>query len=196
MNPSRPLSYRVVIIGDFSVGKTCLFNRFIADNYTPYEQSTVGADYQVRNYEIDGRQVELQMWDTAGHEKYRALTPLYFRDALGAVVVYDLTSRSSFNSLEMWINSFLDVAGGRSVIAIAGNKSDLTSDYQVSVEEGRGFAVAKNALFGATSARTGSGVKEFFHAFIAEVVRRKVGSVTRNETAVLMTGTNGNSCDC
>jgi small GTP-binding protein len=180
MQPARPPVSRVVIIGDFSVGKTCLVNRFVDDNFTPYQQSTVGADYQVRDYAIDGRQVQLQMWDTAGHEKYRALGPLYFRDALGAVVVYDLTSRASFDSLEMWIRYFTAVAGSGSVIAIAGNKSDLTADYQVTVEEGRGFACEKGAIFGATSAKTGSGVKEFFHEFIGEVVRRNAGGVRLN----------------
>jgi small GTP-binding protein len=196
MNAGQARAYRLVIIGDFSVGKTCLLNRFVDDHYTPYEHSTVGASYQVRNYAIDDRQIQLQMWDTAGHEKYRALGPLYFREALGAIVVFDLTSRSSFEHLDAWIASFIDVAGSAAVIAIAGNKSDLTAEHQVTEEEGRTFARGKKAIFAVTSARTGSGVEEFFDELIREVVRRTVERAKISGNTDWKVQADGTSCFC
>jgi Ras-related protein Rab-6A len=196
MRPGYSVRYRLVLIGDFSVGKTCLLNRFVDDHYTPYGQSTVGADYRLQNYDIDGKTIEIQVCDTAGHEKYRAVSPMYFRDALGAVIVFDLTSRSSFTNLEMWISSFIDVVGAGSVIAIAGNKSDLTAEYQVTVEEGRSFASEKNAFFAATSAKTGDGVRELFHDLIAAVVRRKKESVDTRERQIGSSEGDADACGC
>jgi small GTP-binding protein len=160
---------RVVVIGDSSVGKTCLVSRMMEDRFDSNEQPTVGANWQlyVRNFNND--RVELQIWDTAGQEKFRALGPLYYRSALGAIAVFDVSSRESFVHLGSWIDAFTEVAGTDVRIVIAANKSDLEEDRQVRVKESRDWASARGWMIYETSARTGENVESLFQA-LAEAI--------------------------
>ena len=153
---------RVVVIGDASVGKTSLLNQLIDHTFKEYEQSTVGANYQLFVQEINGVKVEIQIWDTAGQERFRSLGPIYFRNSLGAVAVFDQTNRQSFENLQDWIDSFTAVAGTETVICVAANKCDLADEQQVSDNEVEDWAKKNGYLFGRTSAKTGQGVTELF----------------------------------
>jgi small GTP-binding protein len=160
---------RIVAIGDSAVGKTCLINRLMEERFNPTEPTTIGANWQLFIYEIGADRIELQIWDTAGQEKFRSLGPLYYRNAVGAVAVYDVTNRSSFNNLDSWIAAFTATAGTDVTIAIAANKCDLQDARQVTVKEGKDWATARGYLVYETSAKTGQNVPTLFRA-LAEMV--------------------------
>jgi small GTP-binding protein len=162
---------RVVVVGDASVGKTSLLNRLIDHRFDEGENSTIGANYQVWSDQIDDIHVELQIWDTAGQEKFRALCPIYFRNAIGALVVYDVTNRESFEHLDNWIKSFTDVAEIGSMVAIAGNKCDEIA--QVAGSEAKEWANSRGVELFQVSAKTGDGVKEAFRAFTIALTRQR-----------------------
>ena len=156
------LLYKILIIGDSAVGKTSLLNRIVGDVFNPYELSTVGANYQLITRKIDGKRIEIQVWDTAGQEKFRSLSPIYFRNAIGAIAVYDQTSKQSYENLEMWLKMFTDIVGDGAIIAIAANKSDLIDAIQVDPEESKKWCQENGFIFGQTSAQNGEGVQELF----------------------------------
>ena len=157
---SAPL--RVVTIGDASVGKTSLTSRLVDKTFNQFEPSTVGANYQTHTVSANGEFIVLQIWDTAGQEKFKSLSPIYFRNALAAVVVFSLVNRRSFEKLNDWIKSFKDVAGEQALVYIAANKKDLVEDYEISIEEAKEWAESQGFKFFATSAKTGENVNELF----------------------------------
>ena len=167
---------RVVVIGDPSVGKTSILNQLIDKTFNPYEHSTIGANYQFYTQDVDGTRVEIQIWDTAGQEKFRSLGPIYFRNSIGALAVYDITNRDSFNNLQEWIRTFTEVAGSDVIICIVGNKCDLPQRV-VTMQEAEEFlkssANPQNYLFFETSAKTGLGVNELFLRLAEELVKFK-----------------------
>jgi small GTP-binding protein len=160
------VSLKLVVLGDTHVGKTALVSRASTGSFTATERPTVGAqsvDLPFRR--ADGEVVNLKIWDTAGQEKYRTLVPMYFRGAGAAVVVFDLTERSSFESLEEWVKQ-LRQSSKDSELAIVGNKADLDGRV-VSWEEGQAGATALGANFYLeTSAVTGQNVMEIFRQFV------------------------------
>jgi len=174
---------RVVVIGDSSVGKTSILNQLIDHTFKPHEQSTIGANYQLFVQEINGVKVEVQIWDTAGQEKFKALGPIYFRNSQGAIAVYDSTNRASFENLESWIDSFVEIVGNNSVIAIAANKCDLFTEIQVSSEEGQSWAESNHYIFQPTSAKTGDGVKELFLRLAEKLLKEQSPKVNQNAHA-------------
>ena len=167
--PSRVKVYRfkLVIVGEEAVGKTSLAVRFIQDEFREDVNRTLGACFLTRTIELDEARVTFHIWDTAGQEKYRSLAPMYYRGAEAAMVVYDITSKSSFLDAKTWVDRVKEEANAKLVIAIAGNKVDLDIFREVEYEEGASFAEKNDILFMETSAVTGSNVKDIFFA-IAE----------------------------
>ena len=159
-------TFRAVTIGESSVGKTCLVNRFIRDKFNNAEANTVGAIYDTYVEHRDDLTIEVQIWDTAGQEKFRSLAPAYYRGAAAAVVVFDMSKRSTFQNLQEWIDDFKAVAGEDSTIVVVGNKVDLKDQIQVSENEAEVWAKARNARFFMTSAKTGEGVKDVFSSLV------------------------------
>lgn len=164
---------RVVLVGDSSVGKTSILNRLILDKFNNSEQSTVGANYHIYSQEVDGKTIEIQLWDTAGQEKYRSLGPIYFRNSAGALVVFDLTAKETFDNLNSWIDSFTDVAGSDTVICIAANKCDLTENCEVPLTVVGQWCKTKGYHFQPTSALTGEGIPELFHELAVLIAKSK-----------------------
>lgn len=167
------LHARVVVIGDAQVGKTSILNQLVEHTFNPYEQTTVGTNYQLYVADVDGVKIEIQIWDTAGQEKFRSLSPIYYRNAVAAVAVYDQTDRSSFEHLDKWIHSFTEVAGMNTIIAIAGNKCDLADLLQVSYTEAEGWAKSHNYLIEQTSAMTGLGIRNLFQRLAEEILKNE-----------------------
>ena len=157
---SPPL--RIVTIGDESVGKTSLTSRLVDKTFNQYEPSTVGANYQTHTVSANGQFIVLQVWDTAGQEKFKSLSPIYFRNALAAVVVFSLVNRRSFEKLSDWASSFREVAGQQALVYIVANKLDLSDQYEVQIDEGREWAENHGFKFFATSAKTGENVNKLF----------------------------------
>ncbi|OHT08441.1 small GTP-binding protein [Tritrichomonas foetus] len=171
--PDQSALFRVVMIGDSSVGKTSLINKLVYDKFNQQEPSTVGAMFVLHTEALEKERVEMQIWDTAGQEKFRSLGPIYYRNADAAVVVFDFTQKSSFHNLDSWIDSFTDVVGTEAIIIVAGNKSDLPPDPEVSEESAKAWAEQNNFHFFSTSAMTGKGIHEVFHVIGEELLKRK-----------------------
>lgn len=154
--------YKVVFLGDEAAGKTSLVRRYMYDTFEESIQATIAMDFQSKTVYLDDRTVRLQLWDTAGQERFRSLIPSYIRDAAAAVVVYDLTKRSSFLGTKKWIDDVRTERGADAVVALVGNKSDLTSQREVSTEEGRRQADEMGVTFVETSAKLGHNVTSLF----------------------------------
>ena len=168
---------RVVLIGDAAVGKTSILNQAMEHRFNETEPTTVGANYQLYSTDIDDIHVDIQIWDTAGEERFKSLGPIYFRNSIGAICVFDSTNRQSFNSLPEWIDFFKSIAGDQTVIAVVANKCDLTEMIQVSNEEAENFAHSNAYLFFRTSAKTGMGIQEMFLQIAKELVKTKTSVI-------------------
>ena len=160
---------RVVLIGNAFVGKTALIQKKISSEVPHRYEETVGAAFHTYKEVIDGKEIVIQVWDTAGQEKYRSLGPVYFRNATVAVLVYDVTDRSTFEALDEWIRSFRNVAGMYPHIVIVGNKCDLDTKIVVDKIEGQNYAENHGMKFFYTSALTGYNV-DFLFQNIAQIV--------------------------
>jgi small GTP-binding protein len=171
------LTFRTVTIGDSSVGKTSLVNKFIRDRFDPSEKNTIGALYDVFTEEVDGRAVEIQIWDTAGQEQYRSLTPVYFRSAAAALLVFDLSNRQSFEHLDDWVTSFRSSSRDRAILFLIGNKCDLTDTRTIFEEEAKEWADHHSCSYIETSARSGSGISQLFKSVAATLANNHLHAI-------------------
>ncbi|KAM3133389.1 hypothetical protein pb186bvf_014550 [Paramecium bursaria] len=154
--------YKIVFLGDQSVGKTSIINRFIFDNFTGNEQPTVGIDFISKTLQVDNKSVRLQLWDTAGQERFRSLIPSYIRDSQAAIICYDITNEKSFSNLQRWIEDVKEERGDEVLIYILGNKTDLEAERQVPTQTGEGKAKELGAQFQEVSAKNGVNIADFF----------------------------------
>ncbi|CAO0796172.1 unnamed protein product [Mucor circinelloides] len=132
--------FKVVLIGDSSVGKTNLLGRFTRNEFNLESKSTIGVEFATRSVEVDNKVIKAQIWDTAGQERYRAITSAYYRGAVGALLVYDISKHSTFESVSRWLKELRDHADANIVIMLVGNKSDLRHLRAVPTEEAKQFA--------------------------------------------------------
>ena len=191
---SESFQCRIVIIGDTSVGKTSILNQLIDQTFQEYEQTTVGANYQLYVEEIDGKKVEIQIWDTAGQEKFKSLGPIYYRNARGAAVVFDVTNRNTFDHLSEWINAFTEVAGTDTSIFIVANQIDKIDKRQVDSDEIKSWADSNAYRVFETSAKTGEGVAELFHEIAVEILKNFVSNAKQIQNAEPYEGER--KCNC
>jgi len=155
--------YKLVFLGDQSVGKTSIITRFMYDNFDRHYQATIGIDFLSKTMYLEDRTVRLQLWDTAGQERFRSLIPSYIRDSSVAVVVYDVANRTSFLNTAKWVEDVRAERGTDVVICLVGNKTDLGNDKrQVSTEEGEERARKDGLMFMECSAKAGYNVKSLF----------------------------------
>ncbi|CAO3628138.1 unnamed protein product [Mucor fragilis] len=159
-NPLR--KFKLVFLGEQSVGKTSLITRFMYDTFDNTYQATIGIDFLSKTMYLEDRTVRLQLWDTAGQERFRSLIPSYIRDSSVAVVVYDITSRTSFQNTSKWIEDVRAERGSEVIIVLVGNKTDLNDKREVTLEEGEKRANDCNIMFIETSAKAGHNVKALF----------------------------------
>ncbi|CDH58022.1 ras-related protein rab-6a [Lichtheimia corymbifera JMRC:FSU:9682] len=160
---SNPLKkYKLVFLGEQSVGKTSLITRFMYDTFDNTYQATIGIDFLSKTMYLDDRTIRLQLWDTAGQERFRSLIPSYIRDSSATVIVYDITNRNSFMNTTKWIDDVRAERGKDVIIILVGNKTDIGEKRQVSVEDGEKKAKEYNVMFIETSAKAGYNVKALF----------------------------------
>ncbi|KAL1507842.1 hypothetical protein AB1Y20_007450 [Prymnesium parvum] len=159
----KPLrKYKLVFIGDQSVGKTSIISSFMYDTFDAHYASTIGIDFVSKSVPVDDGTVRLQLWDTAGQERFRSLIPSYIRDSHVAVVVFDITNRESFASTAKWIADVRAQRGNDVVIVLVGNKTDLAAQRQVTSAEIEACANEQDIMFIETSAKEGFNIKLLF----------------------------------
>lgn len=171
--------YKLVFLGDQSVGKTSIITRFMYDNFDRHYQATIGIDFLSKTMYLEDRTVRLQLWDTAGQERFRSLIPSYIRDSSVAVVVYDVSNRASFLNTAKWIEDVRAERGSDVVLCLVGNKTDLGNDKrQVSTEEGEERAQKDGIMFMECSAKAGYNVKSLFRKLATALPNEKAESKT------------------
>jgi len=154
--------FKYIIIGDTGVGKSCLLLQFTDKRFQPVHDLTIGVEFGARMISIDNKQIKLQIWDTAGQESFRSITRSYYRGAAGALLVYDITRRDTFNHLTSWLDDARQHSNSNMTIMLIGNKSDLEHRRAVTYEEGEQFAKENGLIFLETSAKTAQNVEEAF----------------------------------
>nr|XP_020665149.1 ras-related protein Rab-2B isoform X1 [Pogona vitticeps] len=164
--------FKYLIIGDTGVGKSCLLLQFTDKRFTAIHDLTVGVEFGSRMVSIDGKKIKLQIWDTAGQESFRSITRSYYRGAAGALLVYDITRRETFNHLYSWLADAQQHTSPHMVIMLIGNKSDMESRRAVQKEEGEAFAREHGMVFLETSAKTAANVEEAFLSTAREIYRK------------------------
>ena len=164
--PENP-KYKLIFLGDQSVGKSCILNRFINDTFTEDYQATIGLDLKKKE------KVQIDNQDIAGQEKFRALIPMYTRDANIILLVYDVTSKDSFLHLSDWLRDLTNVKKEEVIFAVVGNKTDLDDRREVNSNEGENYAKEHDFIFAEVSAKTGDGFSELFYKNLFEKIRTK-----------------------
>lgn len=154
---------KVVLVGDTQVGKSSILNRFVDENFKPETNSTIGAAFYVKLVDTQKERIRLQLWDTAGQEKYRSLAPMYYRQAQVALIVYDVTSRQSFDSIEKWRDEIEEKAQECVYIVLVANKIDCEDDRVISSNMGEAKTKELGInLYHETSAMNGTGINKMF----------------------------------
>lgn len=164
-NPSginKTCQFKLVLLGESSVGKSSLVLRFVKGQFHEFQESTIGAAFLTQTVQIDDTTVKFEIWDTAGQERYHSLAPMYYRGAQAAIVVYDITNKETFQKAQTWIKELQRQASPNIVIALAGNKLDLANKRAVSYEEAKAYADECSLLFMETSAKTAANVMDIF----------------------------------
>jgi len=161
--------FKVVLIGDSGVGKSNLLSRFTRNEFNLESKSTIGVEFATRSIQCDGKTIKAQIWDTAGQERYRAITSAYYRGAVGALLVYDISKAVSYENVERWLNELRDHADSNIVIMLVGNKSDLRHLRAVPTEQAASFAEKHGLSFIETSALDSTNVELAFQRILTEI---------------------------
>ncbi|KAH0553340.1 Ras- protein Rab-11B, partial [Trichoglossum hirsutum] len=161
----------VVLIGDSGVGKSNLLSRFTRNEFNLDSKSTIGVEFATRSIQVDAKTIKAQIWDTAGQERYRAITSAYYRGAVGALLVYDISKHQTYDNVTRWLKELRDHADSNIVIMLVGNKSDLRHLRAVPTEEAKQFASENNLSFIETSALDASNVELAFQNILTEIYR-------------------------
>nr|KAG5688042.1 hypothetical protein BaRGS_003588 [Batillaria attramentaria] len=159
--------FKLVIIGDSGVGKTSLLLKYVDDVFSDTFISTIGVDFKIRTIEKDGKKVRLQIWDTAGQDRFRNIVATFYRNANGILLVYDVTDMDSFLNVRTWLGEIDRYSGHKAKKVLVGNKSDLESQRQVSLETARVMAQDGGMMHLETSAKTSSNVEQLFDDLVS-----------------------------
>eukprot|EP01133_Synstelium_polycarpum_P007690 gene7690-9002_t len=162
--------YKIILVGESAVGKSCILVRFTDNTFTPHFAPTLGVDFNVktiRNKET-GQTVKLQLWDTAGQERFKSITQTFYRGSHGVIVVYDITDTKSFERCRTWIEDINQYSAGM-VIVLVGNKSDLNEKRKVSFEQGKALADELGIKFLETSAKENLNVNNVFDMIVQDI---------------------------
>ncbi|KAH8373426.1 hypothetical protein KR009_006620 [Drosophila setifemur] len=161
--------FKLLLIGDSGVGKTCILFRFSEDAFNTTFISTIGIDFKIRTIELDNKKIKLQIWDTAGQERFRTITTAYYRGAMGIMLVYDITQEKSFENIKNWIRNIEENASADVEKMLLGNKCELHDKRQVSKERGEQLAIEYGIKFMETSAKASINVEEAFLTLASDI---------------------------
>jgi len=161
--------FKIVLIGDSGVGKSNILSRFTRNEFCLESKSTIGVEFATRTLQIEGKTIKAQIWDTAGKERYRAITSAYYRGAVGALLVYDITKKQTFENIQRWLRELRDHADSNIVIMMVGNKSDLNHLRSVAEEDGQALAEKEGLSFLETSALEALNVEKAFQTVLSDI---------------------------
>ncbi|KAK3304304.1 ras family-domain-containing protein [Achaetomium macrosporum] len=168
-NDEYDFLFKVVLIGDSGVGKSNLLSRFTRNEFNLDSKSTIGVEFATRSIQIDNKTIKAQIWDTAGQERYRAITSAYYRGAVGALLVYDISKSLSFENVTRWLKELRDHADSNIVIMLVGNKTDQRHLRAVPTEDGKNFASENGLSFIETSALEATNVDLAFQNILTSI---------------------------
>ncbi len=164
--------FKILVIGDSGVGKSCILLRFVDNSFAETYISTIGVDFRIRTIEMDGKSIKLQIWDTAGQERFRTITSSYYHGAHGIIVVYDITDETSFDNVRQWLKE-IDRYGSRKVVKlIIGNKSELEDKRTVFTEAASNFTAAYDIDFMEISAKEDVNINKTFLTLSQKIIER------------------------
>jgi len=163
--------FKIVLIGDSGVGKSNLLSRFTRGEFNLESKSTIGVEFATKSIEVDGKRLKAQIWDTAGQERYRAITSAYYRGAVGALLVYDISKRITYDNVSRWLKELREHADMNIVIMLVGNKKDLRHMRQIQTDEAKEFCKQEKLFFIETSALADSNVNTAFETILKEIYR-------------------------
>ena len=169
---SYEFMFKVVLVGDMSVGKTNIIAKYLKNEFSEDYKTTIGVEFHSKIAKVEGHVVKAQIWDTCGQERFKSITDSYYRGAKGAFVVYDITRKNTFESVDSWISALRSAADKNLNIIIIGNKSDLEDQRQVETEQGEEKAQNNEAAFMETSAYSGDNIDKAFDNMITDVYNK------------------------
>jgi Ras-related protein Rab-11A len=169
--------FKIIIVGDSGVGKTNLLKRFVQNTYDEDTKATVGVEFFSNSYYINDKLIKIELWDTAGQERYKSITSAYYRGASGAIIVYDVTSKSSFKNVDKWFHEILEYASKNIKILMIGNKTDLKENIEISTEMSKDKGIELSIPVMETSAKNASNVKKAFYLLIKEIYQIYMGNI-------------------
>ena len=166
------MMFKVVLVGDSFVGKTNIMSKYLKNEFHEDSKATVGVEFGSKQFKIEGHTIKAQIWDTAGQERYKAITSAYYKGAKGAFVVYDITRKGSFESIEKWVNDLTSTADKKLTIVVIGNKCDLEDQRQITKEQGEEKANKLEVAFLETSAFSGANLDKAFEMMMNEIYKK------------------------
>jgi len=169
MAANKTYQFKLVLLGDTSVGKSSIVIRFVKGQFSEYQESTIGAAFLTQTVPVQDCTVKFEIWDTAGQERYHSLAPMYYRGAAAAIVVYDITSQESFHRAKSWVKELQRQGSPDVVIALAGNKIDRDEEREVPAADAKQYADDNSLYFIETSAKTNVNVRELFLAIARQL---------------------------
>lgn len=182
ISTTNTYNFKVVLLGEGCVGKTSLVLRYVEDKFNSNHISTVQASFLNKKLNIEGKPVNLSIWDTAGQEKFHALGPIYYRSSNGAVLVYDITDEDSFQRIKSWVKELRKMLGTDICLVIVGNKTDLEKNRHVNLEEAETYAEKVGAMHFQTSAKLNQGIEDMFLSLTEKMLDRAAEQETQNDT--------------
>ncbi|XP_022335244.1 ras-related protein Rab-10-like [Crassostrea virginica] len=164
---------RLLLIGETGVGKTCVLCRYASEEFIDSHITTIGIDFKMKTISLGGKTIKVQIWDTAGQERFESITKQFYRRAQGVILVYDITSKNSFEAVPKWL-SYVRQFGREDVsVLLMGNKKDKAENRQVLEEEGKKFAKENNLLFYETSAKDSANLEKAFYSLCEDVIHKE-----------------------
>ena len=193
--------FKIVIIGDSGVGKSCLLLRFADDTFTDNFYTTIGVDFRFKCVQINEKKIKLQIWDTAGQERFKTVTSAYYRGADGILIVYDQTDKNSFDHLNDWLDDILKYTTDEPIKLIIGNKDDLNEQKVISDDDIRNFVNKTNIEIVKTSAKSAFQVNYAFEKLTQKLINSREGKKVNSGYNLEQTPLEGkfaqnNFCSC
>lgn len=161
--------FKIIIVGDTGVGKTNILKRYLENKFDQNSKSTIGVEFGTKNIKLNDKVIKAQIWDTAGQERYRSITSAYYRGAQGAFVVYDITRKETFDSIDKWVSDLKNNGDEKIIIHLIGNKTDLEDKREIKIEEGQEKAKENSVPFLETSALNANNIEKAFIEMLNDI---------------------------